>query len=253
MNNQLKGQDALYCLFGLLVRQQSYIYFDYSSTDREVILNRFAGLLEYFPVIAVIETACTYSNFFTKSLVKELFKNQLKIFNKRIPLGQENSILINNLPFILDFFGSFIGLSNGKTANKLLALVDESILRDFLIENPELAKEIVALSAINMFINIILPICEDLKNNYIGNHALNTFKAYLKQWPLFLRSSPSLPQAFFSVLSVNISKFGSNGLTKVADAGFALATNMPTFFKRLTFDRAAMEQPYQIETKALIG
>lgn len=253
MNNQLKGQDALYCLFGLLVRQQSYIYFDSLSTDKEIIPNRFSGLLEYFPVSFFIEKACSYSNFFIKALVKDLFKNQLKTFNKRIPLDQEQSIFINNFPFILDFLGSFIGLSNGKTVKKLLALVDESTLRDFLIENPEVAKEIVAFSAINLFINRVLPLCEDLKNNYIGSHELNIFKAYLKQWPLFLRASPSLPQAFFSAFSVNISKFGSNGLTKVADAGFALATNMPTFFKRLTFDRAAMEQPYQIETKALIG
>jgi len=102
-----------------------------------------------------------------------------------------------------------------------------------------------------MFIHIILPLCGELKNNYIGNHALNIFKAYLKQWPLFLRSSPSSLQAFFSAFSVSISKSVSNGLTKVADTGFALAANMPTFFRGIALDVA--EKSCQAETKAAIS
>ncbi|WP_218814272.1 hypothetical protein [Rickettsiella endosymbiont of Dermanyssus gallinae] len=81
---------------------------------------------------------------------------------------------------------------------------------------------------------------------------LNFFKAYLKQWPSFLKSSPSLLQAFFSTLSVNISKSASNGLTKVTDAGFALAANMPTFFRGLVSEKAVTEKSCQVETKAVI-
>ncbi|BBB14631.1 putative L-lactate dehydrogenase [Candidatus Rickettsiella viridis] len=251
MNNQLKGQDVLYCLFGLLIRQQSYVYLDYSAIDKEITPNRFAGVLESFPVNSFIEKAYASGNLVAKLLVKDLFKNQLKNFNKRVSLDQEQSILIHNLPAILDFLGSFIGLSSGKTVNKLLALVDESTLRDFLIENPEVAKEIVALSVINMFIHTILPLCAELKNTYIGNHALNIFKAYLKQWPLFLRSSPSSLQAFFSALSVSISKSVSNGLTKVVDTGFALAANRPTFFRGIALDGA--EKLCQVEAKVAIS
>ncbi|WP_218814271.1 hypothetical protein [Rickettsiella endosymbiont of Dermanyssus gallinae] len=143
MSNQLTGKDTLYGLFGLVVRQQTYIYFDYLSIEKEAIPNRFAGLLEYFPINTAMEKSYAYGNFFAKFLVKDLMKNQLKTLNKRVSFNQEQSILINNLPSILDFLGSFVGLSSGKTVKKLLVLVDESILQDFLIENPEVAKEIV--------------------------------------------------------------------------------------------------------------
>ncbi len=150
-------------------------------------------------------------------------------------LSQGQTNFFRNLPFILDFLGLMLGVNGGKgSISKLLTLVEESILEDFFIENPEYGMERLIFLTSSALLGLLASILGDQKNNWFGKNVLIILKELCESIASF--SPPSFLQAFTNMLSVNVSKLFTKGISTISSIVTVTQAKAPTFFKYPTIN-----------------
>jgi hypothetical protein len=216
-----------YQIFKLLINQQSDNFYGIFVVAEESAITKGIKFLADNLDGELFNLA---SKFFLKSLFKNIFKNELKMLDKKIILNQDQANFFRDLPFILDFLGLMLGITEGKgSMGKLQTLVDESILEDFFIENPEYGMERLIILTGSALFSLLACMCGDQKNNWLGKNALIILKELCESVASF--SSPSFLKVFTNMLSVNVSKLFTKGISTMSSVVMQAQTQTSTFFK----------------------